>query len=68
LFKAFAFLVVIFLSPWIRLAERSRSCFALVFFLCAGEQLLPLSDDADECCQWEVQNDESWTPYWEPLA
>jgi hypothetical protein len=32
LFKAFAYLVVIFWSPWISLAERSRSSFALVVF------------------------------------
>jgi hypothetical protein len=32
LFKAFAFLVVIFWSPWISLAERSQSSFALVVF------------------------------------
>jgi hypothetical protein len=31
-FKAFACLVVIFWSPWISLAERSRSSFALVVF------------------------------------
>jgi hypothetical protein len=30
LFKAFACLVVIFWSPWISLAERSRSSFALI--------------------------------------
>jgi hypothetical protein len=41
LFKAFACLGVIFWLPWISLAERSRSSFAL-----AG--------DADEGCQWEV--------------
>jgi hypothetical protein len=32
LFKAFASLVVIFWSPWISLAECSRSSFALVVF------------------------------------
>jgi membrane protein YdbS with pleckstrin-like domain len=32
LFKAFACLVVIFWSPWISLAEHSRSSFALVVF------------------------------------
>jgi hypothetical protein len=32
LFKAFACLVVIFWSPWISLAKRSRSSFALVVF------------------------------------
>jgi hypothetical protein len=55
-----------FWSPWISLAERSRSIFALVFFLCAGEELLPLSGDVDEGCQWEVQTNEGWTPYWDP--
>jgi hypothetical protein len=43
-----------FLSPWISLAERSRSSFALVIFLCAGEELLSLSSNADEGCQCEV--------------
>jgi hypothetical protein len=32
LFKAFACLVLIIWSPWINLAERSRSSFALVVF------------------------------------
>jgi hypothetical protein len=32
LFKAFACLVVIFWSPWITLAERSHSSFALTIF------------------------------------
>jgi hypothetical protein len=57
-----------FWSPWISLAERSRSIFALVFFLCASEELLPLSGDVDEGCQWEVQTNEGWTPYWDPWA
>jgi hypothetical protein len=47
--------VVIFWSPWISLARHSRSSFALVVFLCVGEELLPLSDDADEGCLWEVK-------------
>jgi hypothetical protein len=38
----------------------------LWFFLCVGEELLPLSGDADEGCQWEVQTDEGWTLYWDP--
>jgi hypothetical protein len=46
-------------------AERSCSSFALVVFLCAGEELLPLSG---KCYQWEVQTDEGWTPYWDPQA
>jgi hypothetical protein len=50
------------------LAERSHSSFALVIFLCAGEELLPLFDGADEGCQWKVQIDEGWTPYWDPQA
>jgi hypothetical protein len=36
--------------------------------LCAGEDLLPLFGDADEGCQWKVQTNEGWTPYWDPLA
>jgi hypothetical protein len=40
----------------------------LCFFLCAGEELLPLSGDADEGCQWEVQTDEGWTSFWDPQA
>jgi hypothetical protein len=54
-------------SPWISLAERSRSSFALIVF-CVGEKLLPLVGDADEGCLWEVQTDEGWTPYWDPQA
>jgi hypothetical protein len=50
LFKAFACLVVIFWSPRISLADRSHSSFALVVFLCAGEELLPLFGNADEGC------------------
>ena len=45
--------------------------FALaVFFicLCAGEDVPPYSGDADEGCQWEVQTDEGWIPYWDPQA
>jgi hypothetical protein len=68
LFKAFACLVVIFQSPKISLAKRSRSSFALIDFLCAGEELLPLASNANEGCQWEVQTDEGWTPYWDPQA
>jgi hypothetical protein len=36
--------------------------------MCAGEKLLPPSSDADEGCQWEVQTDEGWAPYWDPHA
>jgi hypothetical protein len=31
--------------------------------LCAGEDLPPLSGDADEGCQWEVQTNKGWVPY-----
>jgi hypothetical protein len=68
LFSASACLVVIFWSPWISLAERNRLSFALMVFLCAGEELLPLSGDANEGYQWEVQTNEGWTPYWDPQA
>jgi hypothetical protein len=40
----------------------------LWFFSFAGEKLLPLSGDADEGCQWEVQTDEGWTLYWDSQA
>jgi hypothetical protein len=41
--------------------------FALVVFiyLYAGEDLPPSSGDADEGCQWEIQTDEGWVPYWD---
>jgi hypothetical protein len=41
--------------------------FALVVFiyLCAGEDFPPFSGDADEGCQWEIQTDEGWVPYWD---
>jgi hypothetical protein len=68
LFKPFACLVVILWTPWIGLAKRSRSSYALVVFLCADEELLPLSGDADEGCQWDVQTDEGWAPYWDSQA
>jgi hypothetical protein len=35
----------------------------LWFFLCVGEELLPLSGDANEGCQWDIQTNEGWTPY-----
>jgi hypothetical protein len=57
---------VTFGSRWISLAKRSRSSFTLVVsLLCAGEDLLPSSGDANEGCQWEVQTDEGWIPYWD---
>jgi hypothetical protein len=40
----------------------------LWFFLCVGEELLPLFDDDDEECQWKIQTDESWTSYWDPQS
>jgi hypothetical protein len=41
--------------------------FALVVFiyLCAGEDQPPSSGDADEGCQWEIQTEEGWVPYWD---
>jgi hypothetical protein len=41
--------------------------FALVIFiyLCAGDDLPSSSNDADEGCQWEIQTDEGWVPYWD---
>jgi hypothetical protein len=41
--------------------------FALVIFiyLCAGEDFHPSFGDADEGCQWEIQTDEGWVPYWD---
>jgi hypothetical protein len=56
LIKAFACLVVICWSLWISLAERSHSSFPLVVS-CVGEDLLPLSDNVNEGCQWEIQTD-----------
>jgi hypothetical protein len=35
-----------------------------LFYLCAGEDLPPSSDDADESWQWEIQTDEGWVSYW----
>jgi hypothetical protein len=46
-----------FLSRRVNPAKRNHSSFTLVYLLCAGENL-PLFADADEGCQWEVQNDE----------
>jgi hypothetical protein len=55
-----------FRSRRISLAERSRSSFAPVVFsyLRAGEDLPPPFGDADNDCQWEVQTNEGWIPYW----
>jgi hypothetical protein len=52
----------------ISLAEHSRSSFVLIVFLSAGDKMLPLSGNADEGCQWEVQTNEGWTLYWDPQA
>jgi hypothetical protein len=52
-------------SRRISVAKRSRSIFALVVScLCAGEDLPP-SGDADEGCQWKIQTDKGWVPYWD---
>jgi hypothetical protein len=60
------FSFIAFGSQRISLAERSRSSFALiVFILCAGEDLPPPSGDVNEGCQWEVQTNEGWVPYWD---
>jgi hypothetical protein len=65
--RDFACLVVICLSSWICLVERSlKHCSC--HLLCAGEDLLPLTGDVDEGCHWEVQTSEGWTPYWDPQA
>jgi hypothetical protein len=58
---------VAFRSRRISLVERSRSSFDFVVScLCVGEDLPPPSSDAaDEGCQWEVQTDEGWMPYWD---
>jgi hypothetical protein len=56
---------VVFGSKKISFAERSRSSIALVVpFLCPGEDLPPPSADANEGCQWEVQTEDGWVPYW----
>jgi hypothetical protein len=50
---------VAFGSRWISLPESSHSSFTLVvYLLCAGEDLPPHSDDAEEGGQWEVQTGE----------
>jgi hypothetical protein len=53
---------------WLRrvsLAKRSRSSFTFLYLLCVDE-LVPLSNDADEGYQWKIQTDEGWIPYWDP--
>jgi hypothetical protein len=37
--------------------------FLFVCF-CVGEDVPP-SSNADEGCQWEVQADGGWVPYWD---
>jgi hypothetical protein len=37
----------------------------LLYLLCAGEDLPPPFGDTDEGCQWEMQIDEGWVPYWD---
>jgi hypothetical protein len=50
--------------------DKSFSAYSLKLYsccvLCAGEEHLPLSDDADEGCLWEVKIDEGWALYWDP--
>jgi hypothetical protein len=59
---------VAFGSRWISLIERSHLNFYFLWFLfslCAGEDLHLSSGDADEGCQWEIQTNECWVPYWD---
>jgi hypothetical protein len=59
---------VAFGSWRISLVERNCLSFALIVrYLYAGDDLSP-SDDADEGCQWEVQTNEGWVPYWDSQA
>jgi hypothetical protein len=40
--------------------------FALIVFMyLCGDEDLPPSGDADKGCQWEIQIDEGWVPYWD---
>jgi hypothetical protein len=43
----------------------SRVLCCLVLSL-ASVELHPLSSDADEGCQWDVQTVEGWILYWDP--
>jgi hypothetical protein len=56
-----------FRSRRINLVERSRSsfCFCGFFHLFVGENLSLSSGDVNEGCQWEIQTDEGWVPYWD---
>jgi hypothetical protein len=54
-------------SRRISLAERSRSSFAFVIFICVQVRIfLLLPATADEGWQWEMQTDEGWVSYWDP--
>jgi hypothetical protein len=33
--------------------------------MCAGVDVPPSSGNTDEGCQWEVQANEGWVPYWD---
>jgi hypothetical protein len=56
------------------LVTLDKSCRVWLFklcsccLLCVGVEVLPLSGDADEGCQWKVQTEEGWTLYWDPQA
>jgi hypothetical protein len=41
--------------------------FTLVVFiyLCVGEDLSPSFGNTNDGCQWEIQTDEDWVPYWD---
>jgi hypothetical protein len=39
--------------------------FVVLVHLCAGEDLPLSSGDVDDGCQWEIQTDEGWVPYWD---
>jgi hypothetical protein len=45
-------------------------CQAILHHVTFGgvTELLPLSSDVNEGCQWEVQTDEGWTLYWDPQS
>jgi hypothetical protein len=61
--------LVAFGSRRISIAECNRSSFAIVVScLCAGEDLPPPFSNANEGCQWEIQIDEGWVPYWDLQA
>jgi hypothetical protein len=43
----------------------AQALLLLFFYLCAGEDLPPSSSDTDRGCQWEIQTEEGWVPYWD---